>query len=258
MLAGYGMTAEHRAKTAATLNGLWDTGELSVSRGTTGRLQLYDRRLSLHWLIQPEAAAETMADPLLSSIGFWPRFLLAWPEPSPPREPRPWRAEQSAAIGEFWRTCTRLLHAPLGEDCSRLTLIEPVYFAAARGTVEHADHAAGFAPFLAAMQLGQTEAAAAHFNALWGAQPWGNIPPRVQRYLSERIHLVAASGPEIEDDPAGITSAPLDTPVTSLDPHRRGRGDYPCSRVRNWLTLLSVIDQSVTRRAVSISSASPW
>jgi lipase len=109
---------------------------------------------------------------------------------------------------------------------SRLTLIEPVYFAAARATPEHADHAAGFAPFLAAMQLGQTEAAAAHFNATWGAQPWDNIPPRVQRYLSDRIHLVAASGPEIEDDPAGITSAPLDTPVTLI----RGADSPPVIR----------------------------
>ncbi len=99
---------------------------------------------------------------------------------------------------------------------NRLTLIEPVYFAAARGTAEHADHAAGFAPFLAAMQLGQTDAAAARFNALWGAQPWEDIPPRVQRYLSGRIHLVAASGPEIEDDPAGVTAALLDIPVTLI------------------------------------------
>ena len=98
----------------------------------------------------------------------------------------------------------------------RLTLIEPVYFAAARGTPEHADHAAGFRPFQDALAAGRQEEAARVFNALWGAQPWDRIPPRVQGYLVDRIHLVAASGAEIEDDPAGITAARLDIPVTLI------------------------------------------
>lgn len=124
MLSGYGMNADNRAKTAATFNALWDDGELSVSRGTTGRLQLYDRRLSIHWLLQPEAAHEVMSDPLLSGIGFWPRFLIAWPEPSAPRVARPWRADQCAEIGAFWRACTRLLDRPIGDDCSDLPVLE--------------------------------------------------------------------------------------------------------------------------------------
>ncbi|WP_322894983.1 MULTISPECIES: alpha/beta hydrolase [unclassified Yoonia] len=99
---------------------------------------------------------------------------------------------------------------------NRLTLIEPVYFAAARGTVEHDAHVAGFRPFVASMEAGRHEDAAALFNDLWGAQPWGKIPPRTQVYLVDRIPLVAASGPEIEDDPADITSAPLDIPVALI------------------------------------------
>lgn len=124
MLAGYGMNADNRAKTAATFNALWDDGELSVSRGTTGRIQLYDRRLSIHWLLQPEAASEVMGDPLLSGIGFWPRFMIAWPEPSEPRKARPWRADQCSEIAGFWRDCTQILDQPLGEDCSNLPLLE--------------------------------------------------------------------------------------------------------------------------------------
>ncbi|ADC62634.1 DUF3987 domain-containing protein [Allochromatium vinosum] len=124
MLSGYGMNADNRAKTAATFNALWDDGELSVSRGTTGRLQLYDRRLSIHWLLQPEAAHEVMSDPLLSGIGFWPRFLIAWPEPSAPRVARPWRADQCPEIGAFWRACTRLLDRPMGDDCSDLPVLD--------------------------------------------------------------------------------------------------------------------------------------
>jgi lipase len=99
---------------------------------------------------------------------------------------------------------------------SCLTLIEPVYFAAARGTPEHDAHVQDFMPFFAALDKGDTSAAAAHFNAQWGGQPWEHMPPRVQASLAERIHLVAAGGPEIEDDPAGITKAVVDIPVTLI------------------------------------------
>ena len=125
MLAGYGMAPEHRAKTAATFNGLWDDGEISVSRSTTGRIQLYDRRLSVHWLIQPAAVEGVLADPLLSSIGFWPRFLVAWPEPAGARFARLWRAEEDATVGAFWARCTAMMDGPIGRDCSGLPVLEP-------------------------------------------------------------------------------------------------------------------------------------
>jgi hypothetical protein len=125
LLAGYGMSRDHRAKTAATFNSLWDDGEISVARGTAGRIQLYDRRLSLHWMLQPEAAQDTLFDPLLASIGFWPRFLLAWPEPAAPRCARHWRADQDPVVGDYWRACHRLLEPPLGEDCGELPVLDP-------------------------------------------------------------------------------------------------------------------------------------
>lgn len=124
MLSGYGMNADNRAKTAATFNGLWDDGEISVSRAGSGRLQLYDRRLSIHWLLQPDAINDVMNDPLLSGIGFWPRFLIAWPEPSAPRLARPWRADKEGDVADFWRACNRLLDRHLSEDCSGLPVLE--------------------------------------------------------------------------------------------------------------------------------------
>lgn len=125
VLTGYGMSRDNRAKTAATFNGLWDDGEVSVARGTAGRIQLYDRRLSLHWMLQPEAAQDTLLDPLLANIGFWPRFLLAWPEPALPRRAQRWRADQDPLIGDYWRACNRLLAQALGEDCGGLRVLEP-------------------------------------------------------------------------------------------------------------------------------------
>ena len=103
---------------------------------------------------------------------------------------------------------------------SRLTLIEPVYFAAAKGTREHAQHARDFRPFVGAMLMGEETRAAAIFNDLWGAMPWADIPARLQAKLTRRIHLIVAGAAAIEEDAAGITSAErlaaLDIPVTLI------------------------------------------
>lgn len=124
LLGGYGMSAEHKAKSAATFSGLWDSGELSVSRSMGPRVELHGRRLAMHWLVQPTAAAEALADPLLSALGFWPRFLLAWPSPCEPRQFRPFRPETLPAIGAYWERCTELLQEPLISDAGQAPLIE--------------------------------------------------------------------------------------------------------------------------------------
>ena len=105
ILSGYGMSADHRSKTAGVFSKLWDSGHLSVSRVTGGRVERYGRRVALHWLIQPMAASESISDPLLVALGFWPRFLMAWPESQAPRlarqfgprRCRPWPPTGSAA-----------------------------------------------------------------------------------------------------------------------------------------------------------------
>ncbi|MEJ8562071.1 alpha/beta hydrolase [Yoonia sp. GPGPB17] len=90
---------------------------------------------------------------------------------------------------------------------SRLTLIEPVYFAAAKSTPEHAQHAKDFRPFVSAMLAGDEARAAAVFNDLWGAAAWADTPARLQDKLTRRIHLIVAGAAPIEEDAAGITSA---------------------------------------------------
>ena len=125
MLAGYGMSQDNRAKSAGNFNSLWDCGEISVARGLDGRLQLYDRRLSLHWLIQPEAAFSAINDPMLSNIGFWPRFLMACPPPSKPLIAKMFVPGEHSEIKNFWAACSKMLKDPLGEDCSDLPIITP-------------------------------------------------------------------------------------------------------------------------------------
>lgn len=125
MIAGYGMSQDNRAKSAGNFNSLWDSGEISVARGSDGRLQLYDRRLSLHWLIQPDVAFSAINDPMLSNIGFWPRFLIACPAPSKPLVAKIFEPEKHGAIREFWKACSNILDEPLGEDCFGLPIITP-------------------------------------------------------------------------------------------------------------------------------------
>jgi len=96
MLAGYGMSAEQRAKTAATFSGLWDRGLLSVSRVTGPRTERHGCRLAMHWLVQPVALLSP-GRCLLAAMGFWPRFVIAWPSPATPRK----------AVPLHWSRCPR-------------------------------------------------------------------------------------------------------------------------------------------------------
>ncbi|MBN8490984.1 MAG: DUF3987 domain-containing protein [Burkholderiales bacterium] len=116
ILSGYGMSADHRNKTAGVFSKLWDAGHLSVSRATGGRVERYGRRIALHWLIQPMAASESIGDPLLSALGFWPRFIAAWPEPLEPRLAQDFRPELLPAVANYWQRCNELLGLALPDD----------------------------------------------------------------------------------------------------------------------------------------------
>ncbi len=124
ILAGHGMTQENRQKTAANLNALWDDGELSVSRALAGRIQLYGKRFSAHLLIQPDAAREALGDAMLSTMGFWPRFLIAWPEPAKARQFKRFEADKLPEVARAWGRFTELLRDPVPDDCGSLPVIE--------------------------------------------------------------------------------------------------------------------------------------
>ncbi|TSE20755.1 DNA primase TraC [Tepidimonas alkaliphilus] len=112
VLAGHGFSAEHRAKTAAALCGLWDRGHLSVLRAGQGRFERSGLRLSAHLAVQPAAVAEALHDPLLAQIGLWPRFLLAWPPMPKPRRHLIWRPEDDPHVRRWWMRCEDLLALP--------------------------------------------------------------------------------------------------------------------------------------------------
>ncbi len=127
----------------------------------------------------------------------------------------------------FGATAALRLAVEQPEKVNRLTLIEPVFFAAAKGTDAHAAYAKTFRPFVAAMLQGDEDRAAEIFNGFWSSAIWADIPAPMRAYLTERIHLVVASGAELEEDTDGITSAErlgqINVPVTLI----RGANTQP-------------------------------
>jgi lipase len=99
-----------------------------------------------------------------------------------------------------------------------LVLIEPVFFAAARGTPAHARWQADEGPVHAALSEGRPEEAARVFLAQNGdGTPWEAIPEAERARLVRLIPLITATGAALIDD-AGAMLAPgrlegLDLPV---------------------------------------------
>jgi hypothetical protein len=76
---GHGMSSDHKLKTAAILSELWDGNGMRRMRAGDGVSILTGRRLAAHLLVQPEAVADFLSDPLMRGQGFPARFLIAAP-----------------------------------------------------------------------------------------------------------------------------------------------------------------------------------
>ncbi|WP_112311733.1 alpha/beta fold hydrolase [Pseudogemmobacter bohemicus] len=98
-----------------------------------------------------------------------------------------------------------------------LTLVEPVLFAAARGTARFTQNFTEQAR-IAALVATDSMAAAAEFHAEWGGgMPFAALPERQCRYMAERMYLVTGPGPVLMEDAAGLLAPgrleALDIPV---------------------------------------------
>lgn len=86
-----------------------------------------------------------------------------------------------------------------------LTLFEPVLFAAARGQPGWQAHCAGISGLGPLLDAGQREAAAALFLSHWGGGlPFAAMPPAQRAYMAERIWVVPAGAPALEEDRAQL------------------------------------------------------
>ena len=88
-----------------------------------------------------------------------------------------------------------------------LTLFEPVLFCAARaaGGPAFAGHIAQLAGFEQALAAGDRLAAAEAFHAIWGrGEAFETLPPAQAAYIIQRIGLITAQNPVLNDDAAGL------------------------------------------------------
>lgn len=106
VFGGHSFSVEKKLATAAGLSSLWDgAGIRARARASDDRGGLeakFDVRLSSHWMIQPAAVHEAVNDPILGEQGFWPRVLIATPQPGKPRAYRPFDATTNPAIRAYW------------------------------------------------------------------------------------------------------------------------------------------------------------
>ncbi|MCF6444104.1 alpha/beta fold hydrolase [Nereida sp. MMG025] len=115
----------------------------------------------------------------------------------------------------FGATVVLRLAAQQPHLVSRLSLIEPVFFAAASPEEQEA-HEQQMQPFARMMAQDDLRGAAAFFNGLWGALPWDKIPQSQQDYMAQRIHLIPMASASIMQDSHGLLDGGLskiDAPV---------------------------------------------
>jgi hypothetical protein len=112
-VGGHALARDARLRTIGALSKLWDGRPLDRVRGGDGASILYDRRLSLHLMMQPLVAAELLADPIYQDQGFLARVLISWPDTTAGK--RPYVAidpYQDATIGRYWKALSDLLAQP--------------------------------------------------------------------------------------------------------------------------------------------------
>lgn len=78
-IGGFGMSADHRLKTAAGLSSLWDGDPVKRVRAGDGASILAGRRLSMHLMAQPDVAWQMINDEMLISQGLMSRILVSAP-----------------------------------------------------------------------------------------------------------------------------------------------------------------------------------
>ena len=105
---------------------------------------------------------------------------------------------------------------------SSLVLIDPVFFAAARGRWGYDKVVRDMVPFRTKMKASQFATAAKEFFAVWGdGSDWNDLPTETKTYIMSRIELIEAGDPLLWDDLSGVLAPgrleALDFPVTFVD-----------------------------------------
>lgn len=105
----------------------------------------------------------------------------------------------------FGATVALRLAAERPDLVRRLVLIEPVFFAAAKGTAAYDAHKADLRPFIDALEAGEPERAARIFTGMWGAGvAWEDMRAAQRQVLTAQIHIIPAQDAALFHDNAGL------------------------------------------------------
>jgi Protein of unknown function (DUF3987) len=113
-LGGYGMSKDHRLKTAAALSGLWDGEPIKRVRRGDGVILLPGRRVAMHLLVQPGVSRLLLGSRELNDQGLVSRVLASAPVTS--AGSRFWRdakPESDRAIRRYGARILEILEHPL-------------------------------------------------------------------------------------------------------------------------------------------------
>ena len=110
------------------------------------------------------------------------------------------------ALGHsFGATLALRLAIEMPDRIRSLTLIEPVLFAAARGSGRFTPHQAAETALGMAVAGQDQIAATREFLKLWGSgADFDDLPAHQRDYMAGRIHLIDAARPALFDDSAGL------------------------------------------------------
>jgi hypothetical protein len=116
-LGGYSMQKEQLTHTIATLSRLWD-GD-AVARHTVGdfddAIPMYGRRMSAHFMIQPDIATKLLGDKEIQSQGLLSRFIISWPDSTigTRLERGRERLDENQHARDYWNSMKSIISAKL-------------------------------------------------------------------------------------------------------------------------------------------------
>jgi hypothetical protein len=112
-VGGHSMSQENRLRAAAGYSEMWDGQPIKRIRSLDGVSVLCGRRLSMHLMVQHEAAAQFLADQTLRDQGLLSRVLVAAPESiAGTRLYRETAPEDNAAIRAYGARILSILEEP--------------------------------------------------------------------------------------------------------------------------------------------------
>ena len=129
----------------------------------------------------------------------------------------------------------------------RAVLIEPVLFAAAAGDEPHDTYRQDHAAIMEALDKGEQEAATRAFTGIWGAsQSWDTLPQPMRQAMTDRIRLVSATAPALDEDANGLLEPGRLEAVTAPTLLIRGGRSHP---------VIPVIFEALSRRLSDVREA---